>query len=114
MMHFSGWIWFYHILYWTLKMSFSQPAEDKISSNANSDRDIDFHLQLSERDIGGTLGSLLGSEAPRWRARGHPGAYTASPGTSVDHWVACWGQRPLGGGPGGTLGPILQVQKHRR
>src|SRR5512140_1213854 len=38
MMHFSGWIWFYHILYWTLKMSFSQPAEVKISSNANSVR----------------------------------------------------------------------------
>src|SRR5512141_1517603 len=46
MMHFSGWIWFYHILYWTLKMSFSEPAEVKISSNANSVIDIDFHLQL--------------------------------------------------------------------
>src|SRR5512141_3068358 len=36
MMHFSSWIWFYHNLYWTLKMSFSEPAEVKISSNANS------------------------------------------------------------------------------
>src|SRR5512141_2522348 len=47
MMHFSSWIWFYHILHWTLKMSFTQPAEVKISSNANSVIDIDFHLQLA-------------------------------------------------------------------
>src|SRR5512133_2928127 len=46
-MYFSSWIWFYHILYWTLKMSFTQPAEVKISSNANSVIDIDFHLQLA-------------------------------------------------------------------
>src|SRR5512146_1656475 len=45
MMHFSSWIWFYHILHWTLKISFTQPAEVKISSNANSVRDIDYHLQ---------------------------------------------------------------------
>src|SRR5512132_1289315 len=47
MMYISSWIWFYHILYWTLKMSFTQPAEVKISSNANSVIDIDFHLQLA-------------------------------------------------------------------
>src|SRR5512146_2086146 len=47
MMYFSSWIWFYHILHWTLKMSFTQPAELKISSNANLVRDIDFHLQLA-------------------------------------------------------------------
>src|SRR5512146_270731 len=56
------------------------------------------------------LGSLLGSEAPGWRPRGYPGASIASPGRVVDPWVACWGQRPLGGGPGCTLGPLLQVQ----
>ncbi|WP_273958772.1 hypothetical protein [Lacticaseibacillus paracasei] len=55
------------------------------------------------------LGSFLVSEAPRWRARGHPGACTDCPGREVDTWVACCGLRPLGGGPGGTLGPILQV-----
>src|SRR5512140_2751012 len=47
MMHFCGWIWFYHSRNRTLKMSCSQPAEVKISSNANSVRDIDFHLQLA-------------------------------------------------------------------
>src|SRR5512132_3142978 len=46
-MHFSGWIWFYHFLNSTLKMSCSQPAEVKISSNENSVRDIDFHLQFA-------------------------------------------------------------------
>src|SRR5512141_1611975 len=46
-MLFSGWNWFYHILNSTLKMSFSEPAEVKISSNANSVIDIDFHLQLA-------------------------------------------------------------------
>src|SRR5512140_1910812 len=44
---FYGWIWFYYILKWTLKMSLSQPAERSNHSNANSVRDIDFHLQLA-------------------------------------------------------------------
>src|SRR5512140_3119702 len=44
MMHFSGWIWFYHFLNSTLKMSCSQPAEVKIISNANSVRDIQMLL----------------------------------------------------------------------
>src|SRR5512146_1168922 len=47
MMHFSSWIWFYYILHWTLKMSCTQQQEVKTSSNANSVRDIDFHLQLA-------------------------------------------------------------------
>src|SRR5512141_2440283 len=67
-------------------------------------------LFCKSRESGGPLGSLLGSEAPRWRQRGHPGASTASPGRVVDPWGACWGQRPLGGGQGSTLGPLLQVQ----
>src|SRR5512132_159618 len=46
-MLFSGWKWFYYILNWTLKMSLSQPAERSNHSNANSVRDIDFHLQLA-------------------------------------------------------------------
>src|SRR5512140_1124481 len=44
---FYSWIWFYYILNWTLKMSLSQPAERSNHSNANSVRDIDFHLQLA-------------------------------------------------------------------
>src|SRR5512132_4124835 len=70
-------------------------------------------LYCKSRERGGPQGSLLGSGALRWRARGHPGAYTASPGREVDAWDACWGQRPLGGGPGGTMGPILLVQGER-
>src|SRR5512146_336664 len=66
------------------------------------------------RERGRPQGSLLGSEAPRIRARVHPVASTASRGREVDLWVACCGQRPLGGGPMGTLGPVLQVQGERR
>src|SRR5512146_1448169 len=57
--------------------------------------------------------SFLLSEAPRWRARGHTRASIASPGREVDPWVACWGQKPLGEGPGGTLWPLMQVQGER-
>src|SRR5512141_646694 len=70
-------------------------------------------LYCKSRERAGPLGSLLGSEAPRWRARGHTGAYTARSGREVDPWVACWSQGPLGGGQGGTLGPTLQVQGER-
>src|SRR5512146_2813000 len=44
---FYGWIWFYYILNWTLKMSLSQPAERSNHSNTNSVRDIDFPLLLA-------------------------------------------------------------------
>src|SRR5512133_628814 len=65
MMHFRSWIWFYNILYWTLKMSFSEPAEVKISSNANSVRDKDFHLQLALTSV--TRHEVKENRSRRWQ-----------------------------------------------